>query len=761
MKRFLPVVFFVLFALQFAWYVPEVFAQSPPPTTSPSPSPAGGGSAPINNLSNDSWVVDADVTFAGKVVARSRDFVDWAILHPQWYFLDSSTSSSSLTTFWVTIRNIIYAFFGLFILITAFILIVTRGRNITVMKFIPRFVGIILLVTFSFAIVQFLYQVTDIFQGFFLTSGGKPIGIHNLITIGFDYSSFVGYRQAGPQFDESVFISLFLTKLTAMTLYVMAGVLFVRKVILWFFICISPVFPILWFYSPIRNTGKMWMGEFFKWLLYGPLFALFLDGLVFLWGSTIFSGIHPDMANPSYPTATNLLLGGPGQAVQFGNSVNVPETFVLYLLSLIMLWSAIILPFVLLQIFLDFFKETALSEGSSVRQIINMITNPLLKPPLASIPVSPPPSVPPKMPPPASTGMARELPMMNKIFNTQSVASNVFTTQSVNRPVMTSTSSPISTNINRPVATTISNQYNQSASNQYNQSARVATQQFSAANNSILNLTNLSVPTMRDVARYETTMISKDVEKHQEVTRVKETLDRISNPKTVTAPAEREKFIMARDQLVVEKQKGNPLAAAILTASDAAVPVSHSPTTELQRVVTASQPALPVVNRVQTVSLEDYEAVRKMWQENYQKLEPPKTSENEQVSRKDWVKKDIQRVAQSIDLLSSPDQVKQKEGMSMVGAILPFLLIGGFSQTEVIAYLKAKQEAAKSTLADLDKKEEEENTTLDRSAEKKEELKVMHQEAELELKPEEESPIASVGNIIEPLKDLSDSGDNK
>jgi hypothetical protein len=64
----------------------------------------------------------------------------------------------------------------------------------------------------------------------------------------------------------------------------------------------------------------------------------------------------------------------------------------------------------------------------------------------------------------------------------------------------------------------------------------------------------------------------------------------------------------------------------------------------------------------------------------------------------------------------------------MVATLLPFLLLGGFSKTEVIAYLKAKQEAAKSVLEDFKKKEgDKENLVEVNRAKNAVADKVMHQ----------------------------------
>ena len=71
----------------------------------------------------------------------------------------------------------------------------------------------------------------------------------------------------------------------------------------------------------------------------------------------------------------------------------------------------------------------------------------------------------------------------------------------------------------------------------------------------------------------------------------------------------------------------------------------------------------------------------------------------------------------------SADTQNITKGMEAVGAILPFLLIGGFAQTEVIAYLKAKIEAAKAVTEEISKKEEEESTMLDTSKKREENQK--------------------------------------
>ncbi len=343
-----PLVFcfiFIVSVLGVSFARPQVvFADPAIPVINVSPAPDG-------NI-----VPDADVNFAGKTAARAADFVDWNLKNYAWA---QTGSDSYLSGYWAQVRNVVYAMLLIVILSAAFVIIISHGTNLTVWKFINRFILILILVTFSFALLQILYQLTDVVQGFFVHNpSGAPISKADLLAVP-DYKTFVGSRIAGMAYDESAFITINLVKITAITYYVMGGILLVRKVILWFFIIISPIFPLLILYVPLRNTAKIWIGELFRWLLYAPLFMLFLSGLLVLWKSKI--GILPFdfIANPGtlstkvYPNATNILLAGPGVSPAV-NSINNNNTFIQYIVALIMLWAVILLPFLLLRIFLDY-----------------------------------------------------------------------------------------------------------------------------------------------------------------------------------------------------------------------------------------------------------------------------------------------------------------------------------------------------------------------------------------------------------------------
>lgn len=845
-----------------ASFSPRVFAADPVTT---GVTGLGVGAA-VTLPSDGSWITDPEVTKIGKNAARAGMLLDWTLRDYQWSFVKNG-DTNPLIPFWLTMQRIVYALFLFVVLVTAFILIVTRGRSLSARRFLPRFFMVVLLVTFSFSLVQFLYQIIDIFQGFFLKNPqGNIISSRDLLYVGFDYQSFQGLRVFGQSFDESALISLLLVKLTSFTYYVMVILLIFRKIILWFFIIISPVFPLLLLFYPLRNTAKIWVGEFFRWLLYAPLFAIFLSGLVKLWQTSLpllfnFTKVS-DPSTVVYPTAVNILLGGPQQHISQVNSVNLPDTFALYVVALIMLWTVIILPFILLQIFLDYFMSVNYRDNPLLKQVYTLMNNrPLIPPPL-----------PPGSPAPAGqAGLARTLPLVRRFEGPKRTG--------LTRSIPTSTSISERQQISRPVTTTINNQ------------------------TQISRLTNLSIPTMRDIARFEKEKLSNRLASQQEIERVKSTLLQIANPQMTSTSKERERYQSVRERLVIEGQKGNQTATNILNAattyntyhsvskssqssqlnqqliqnlanpekivdktekekiihireqlqsaantgnelanvvlsvitqtttakvtslshtlealshpekvadekerqqytslrekisqaSNAGNPLAQlvvsslekstsidevkmiqtklleaqaqgNPlATEILTTVTSKEStseqqlkevqttleeankkgdplaavllplltsqsikqqeaplsaaaklktgAFPVVNRVQQVSLDDYEAVKKMWRENYQNLEVPQDITG-QKTRKQWITSDIADIEQTISLLTSSNPADVEEGMKKVSDILPFLLIGGFSQTEIIAYLKAKMEAGKQVAESIGSKEEEEETLL-------------------------------------------------
>lgn len=955
MKKYLPK--FVIVFLCLVVTVSNnklVSAAAPQPTVEPSP--------------NVGFSEDPEVNFVGKSDARAVQFLNWTLQNYEWACYvegDPDTvpgvrkcdnDKNPLIKFWVTIRNIVYALFALIILATAFILMATRGRSLTLKRFIPRFIAVVLLVTLSYSLIQIIYTTVDIIQGFFLakpptTPGGQRefISSVDLLYVGWDYETFKGLRKVHPYFDESVFVNLLLARLTAVTYYAMTGILIIRKIILWFFIVLSPIFPILLLYYPVRNTAKIWIGEFFRWLLYAPLFTIFLSGLVSVWKSPRLPLIF-DFSNVgssfTYPTATNVLLGGPGQVVTYDNNLNTPDTFALYVVALIMLWVVILLPFILLQIFLDYLNNFSFDDSPAMQKLINTSYMLLNKAP--PVPVTP-------LTPPSAAGMAKQIPF-NKFGAAKSLpisdegpigaAKQIPIAVPAGTVIQSQMSKPVSmaqayvnaeilnaTNISLPTIRDIASFERQIISNRestniskthealrglanpaniQNEIERdrftklkerlvkesqtgnnVATSILSAANivnntsnvsqittqnnkqvkNLRKSLTNISNPqsassidkeritqlhdslikeseqgstlattilsakeniTVRELQNIKDQLTKESVmgnntstavlatsftKEHESVLKnvltqianpaaassfdrekitqlhdslvkesekgntlatsilsTKETatsneihdmkeklieatlqgnqnaasilstaitridsvstqkvMQQLANPGTITNVVTKEKFEKVKEKLTQAQQQGNQFATSMLSKMDAvskeetnlATPVNTKEmetikaqlldakekgeplATDMLNLFTtegsiAEGVSVPGSNRIQTVSVEDYQAVRKMWEDNYKGMDVPDDATN----RMEWVKDEVKDIDNILSLLESNDNERVNEGMQQVGNVLPFLMLGGFSQSEIISYLKAKQEAGKTVIEEITNEEE-------------------------------------------------------
>ncbi len=545
MKRILPVLLAILFC-GFSLVFPISVVNAQPP---PQAAPTGG-----------LWVVDPEVTFIGKNAARSGLTLDWTLENYQWVCVtkvadrNCDNSNNPLAAFWWTIVQwIVLPLLLLVILATSMIIIVTRGRSLTIMRFIPRFTAVLILISLSYAILQFLYQFTDLIQGFFLRSGTNScppdcISQVDLLYVGWQYQNFVGLRLLGDYNAESAFISLLLTKLTALTYYVMVGILLIRKIILWFFIIISPIFPLLLLFYPVRNTGKIWIGEFFRWLLYGPLFAIFLQGLVFMWRQAIpLQFGNPAIQDPTriiFPTAVNILLGGPKQFVTPTNSVNLTETFMLYVVALIMLWMVILLPWILLQIFLEYSAQFA-GENAMMKNMLAVVSNKM---------------VPPTAPgggPAAPAGTALTLP-----FTKRSVTLPSF------KPILQSPGGAAKEIAAELKGTSVAGQVQTQSQSVGNAMVSMPMAQINAE---VISFANIPLPTMRDIARYDSSMVSNNASQRQEIMQMREMLEKIGNPASIMSAADRERYVSMNERLVRESQQGNLIATTILSAVSNAV----------------------------------------------------------------------------------------------------------------------------------------------------------------------------------------------
>lgn len=387
--------FFIFFIISFFAF--NVSAQVPNTATPITPEQCGSGCAPdqvgecatsyedwLENRDKNFWVKDPEVVALGQNAERSKQFLNWVLTHK------SIDNHPSILAVWSYSRNITY-----FLLILAAVLIgvgiiVGQKNNfdlkINISSQILKLALWILYITFSATFVIFIIQISDVIGDFSIKSLGadklfnvfffqeQPVSTSNSSSTCTDflcksergYAEFYqnGCSNISLRAAESLRISKFLIFFSNITYFIIGILLLLRKIILWFFIIISPFLAIIMSFKIIRNVGWVWIGTFLKWVFYGPIFSIFIGAIAKIWNSGTSVPYVFDFQRIGteegfiYPTAINIMYGGPNQAgankLGYLNSSSYVDTFAEYLISLIMLWVAIVLPWLLLKFFRDY-----------------------------------------------------------------------------------------------------------------------------------------------------------------------------------------------------------------------------------------------------------------------------------------------------------------------------------------------------------------------------------------------------------------------
>lgn len=507
-------IFFILNFTFYIAYTPKVLAEEPPTSTPPAATPTI--SVPVSGQ----WQMDPEVTMIGKNAERARQLLFWVFSHPGIH------TAPVLAQLWAISRNIVYIFIVIVLVAYGVGLIISRrrgslgplyaGMGPTVFGFnIPgiffKLGSILLYATFSYLMVLVLIQTSDIVMKFFIENvGGKDL--FNVIFSGAgnsdaNYTSFIGYRDISLQNFESAKTSIAIINFSSLTYYIISIILILRTIILWLMLVLSPFLALLMPFVFIRNVGWIWVGVFFQWLFYGPVVALFLAAVTKIWVAGIpysfdFSRVNKPEGQV-YRTAINILYGGPAQIVTAGNSANYIDTFAEYLISLIMLWAAMILPWLLLRIFRDYCCEAIATGNAALTGILDRIRQ------------YPPPS--PELPtaPVTSTGMAVELPFRRRV---EERIKEIKTTRVEN----------------------IRNIQNENTSD-------------------LARSLDLAVNSLADLSKLDMNQKMRD--------QSAESLRRISSPADLSTSSDREKYSALRQELRTRAIKGDHLARAMLDAA--------------------------------------------------------------------------------------------------------------------------------------------------------------------------------------------------
>lgn len=758
-----------------------------------------------NPTSNHLWVEDVEVTSQGKANDRARQFIYWVMTH------SSIDNHPVLYGIWGTTRNIAYfltilsaALFGLAIIIgqrTSF------ATDVKVWPSVTKVLLGLLYISFSATVVVTIVQLSGVFMKFFVENlGGKDL--FNIYFSGVsqetNYVNFSGCRDLNIRVQEAVRTELFILKLTNWSYYLMGGALLLRTIVLWFLLFASPFVAILMFFGALKNVGWVWVGTFFQWVFYGPLLALFLGSMATIWKSGIPFLFDFSRAGTAegyiYPTAINILYGGPAQQLSAANNGNYVDTFVEYIITLIMLWAVTIFPWFLLRTFRDYCCD-------GINAIKNMMVSNLNN--LRGGGPSPSPVAPAKS---STFGAALEVDreatstVRNRIETIEEIkkAKTEEIVQSLNlkagnltQVASFETNRNASENANKnisylqnpaqaqttserlkymnlrselssraakadPVARQVINSFMYSAAGKVAQKETIIKSIPKTV--SVTSVTSFKVKlpqakvesvsssifdygaTNKDVAAAIAAKTSIPPDKVQEILALLNQASR--EPASQVAASITDKTKMEKDKVTQVIKEFSKTMSESGVAEDIAKK-QNIDVADVKRVVEAQMPIIAEPERnieavtpvSPQVTIDEYEQVKKMWIDHYEKGEIP-VAENIR-TREQWVEQDIVLITNTLNKLMSDSRALKEQALDEVGFILPIFLVNSLSGEQLVTYLKAKVEAAKQ-VQELESKEAEITARLKAQSEqveinrpkKAEAAKTMTMQEEMKIEPE-------------------------
>lgn len=508
----------------------------------------------------------------------------------------------------------------------------------------------------------------------------------------------------------------------------------------------------------------IWIGVFFQWVFYGPLLALFLGGLATIWKAGIpyvfdFSRIGT-IQGYIYPTAISILYGGPAQKLAATNNGNYVDTFVEYIISLIMLLAVIILPWLLLRTFRDYCCQGINAIKNILLGNLNKITG---GPPPAPSPVTPSLNM--------SLGAAANISnssttqvktrietieeikksrteeivrsldvKASKITDVAHFETSKTTTENINylkNPTQAKTSSERLKYMNirselssraiksDPVARRFINSFIVPKINISEKENIIKTlPKTTTILNAISIQTKLPSEKIRTISSSFTTQSAKNsglVSVISEKTKinlmsVQKVLDQLlQNIPTATAEIvmkiskntdlEKEKVAMIIKEFFNQMMM-NPDISKVISQEQQLKEEDVKKVLEIQNklITDAGKNIEETITVSPAVTLDEYEQVKKMWIDAYEKGEIPKT-ENIR-TRREWVEYDTVLITNTLNKLLSEDRELKAQALDEIGYILPIFLINNLSGDQLVTYLKAKIEAAKQVGNDILKEKE-------------------------------------------------------
>lgn len=696
------------------------------------------------------WIEDPDITALGKSSERGRQFLNWTLTS------NAIDNSILLKQIWANMRNIAFILIILVVALMGIGIIIGQRANFNIGVNLwstgLRIGGVLLYIVFSATIVLILIQLSELLMRLFADS----LSAKNLLNIFFggaggadNYTKFQGCRDLNIRMVESIKMETFLIKATNISYYTLASMLLARKILLWFLLFVSPFLGLLLPFRILRGIAVIWIEVFFQWLFYGPLVALFLAGTAFLWKFGIpfifdFSQTGT-VKGYVFPTAINIIIGGPGQVLSALNNANNVDTFVEYVITLIMLWGVIIFPWWLLRRIrdhgngvLDAIKNILLAINGSFRSDKSP-QQPLS--PSALTWTTPTTRTLSKDKQTTSTVRFENMEDIKKATTSDIASTLNFSARSIQDIARVETDQSASNayavnfqNLKDPMKAETTTERVKYTSIRSELEARANKNDMEASHllsglspevqsQKILSTITYKAPVQISLSSDQINAIGRSVAQNYVIIqslfhktnvsedKIKKLLEVLSqhsqdpDKEKVKSTAEREVGVSRADidkvsgelKQILAKPSENIMTAIGLIGQEHGLSQSD--------VLSALRMILPDTQSVseegpdkfidisKAVAIEDYEAVRSMWVNHYEKGEIPTTPDIH--NRAEWIEKDVAFLTNTLNKLMSDNLAYKTAGLADVSQILPIFLINNFKGDELLAYLKAKLEAAR------------------------------------------------------------------
>jgi hypothetical protein len=523
-----------------------------------------------------------------------------------------------------------------------------------------------------------------------------------------------------------------------------------------------------------------------------------------------------------YPTGINIVYGGPAQVgsqiIGALNNGNYVDTFAEYVISLIMLWAVIFFPWWLLRIFRDYCCDGIMA----MKNVLMSMYDRLAPPPSPKGPSAPAPAAShsfndttmkvsresemqthikletlQEIKQTKTEDITKSLNLsMNKITDIARFETNKQTNETVRKNIdMLAQPTKASTPAERQKFMNIRTEL----FNRTIKEDKVARQILSSISSSKTEINTRKEELLKTVPHTATAPSFKVNVSSDKVTSMNTTLVNTISAntsvmqniaQTTQAPMQQVQTVLssyktniskAPEQIMANITKETGIATETVRSIIKAVALNIKTNKEIVKTVAekekmkeedvtkVTQTQTPLVAEPEktieqtvtippNVSIEDYEEVKKMWTQQYEKGEVP-TSENI-TSREQWVDQDIVFITNTLNKLLSSDDVLRQEGVDDLAYILPIFLINSLKGEELVVYLKAKIEAAKAVKHDMDKereiteklkkKSEETEEFVDVKKKTEENTKTLEMSQELpgdEEKPTQESVPSETGSV--------------